>query len=202
MLFLSFEALAQSDSILIKQSFDRLKDALLEENGKEAIKLVDRNTLDYYAKIFEQAKTYDSLQVEQLPILEKIEVFAIRMKAQKEDITSMDDRSFFSYAVENRMVNTVGLPIAGTELGTITMEKDSARGQLMINAMKLPFYINFYHEKGSWKVGLSSIFPISNQALKQVAMSSKKTDTEFLIEMSRMASEEKYNSIIWKPLSK
>jgi hypothetical protein len=197
---LPFYGMAQTDTTPIRQSFNFLKAALIEENGKEAVKYIDDSTLTYYSQLYQQAKTLDSLQVENLSVLNKAHVFALRVKAQTQPLPSANGKPFFVYAVDNGLVDKVGPPISGTELGSIIIDKSGAKGQLMLNNTKLPYFVNFRYEKNEWKVDITSLFSITTQLLHQLAVNSNMTDTDFILETSQAASDAKVRSSIWKPL--
>ncbi|MFT3746670.1 MAG: hypothetical protein QM768_00055 [Agriterribacter sp.] len=199
---ISLNATAQHDTILIRQSFDDLKYAILERDGNKAINYIDKNTFTFYSNIFLKVKMYDSVSVEALPIFEKILVFAARFKNVKDNIKSMSDSAFFKYAVKENLVGNFGNPIGGSDLGKITTFGDSARGQLMISLIDVPFsQIMFHHEDKKWKVDLTYLIPISNLALKHLVITSKKSDTEFIISMIKSSGVLNDEHMLWQPLN-
>lgn len=193
---------AQHDTILIRHSFEDLKYALSQGDGNKALPYVDKNTFSFYSTILLMAKTYDSAKVEALPILEKVHVFMIRFNGKKDNIQLMDDTSFFYYAVKTGLIGKVGNSIIASDLGNITISKDSARGQLMISLIGTPFsQVVFRNEANKWKVDLTSLFLTTTFAFKHMAIESKKSDTEFIISIIKSSDAFVDEKILWKPLN-
>lgn len=192
---------AQNDSIQIRQSFDDLQYALLQENGSDAIHLIDKNTFNFYSALLFKAKTYDSTLVEKLNIYEKAFLFSVRLRDAKDDVKSMDDSSFIKYATDQGMIDKMGLTIGGATLGNIKISADSATSQLMLlNTVSLA-QLKFRKYGNKWRVDLSSLIPMSNLAMKHMVIQRKQTDTEFLLSVIR-ENESLDQQALWRPLIK
>lgn len=192
---------AQTDTIVIRQSFNDLKDALLEPDGQGVLNLVDRNTFSFYSGILSKAKNYDSVGVESLQIIEKILVFTVRVRAEKDNIKAMGDSAFFRYMVNEGLIDKIGFSIAGTELAMVTVSGDSALGQLQLPPIALPYKVKFRLENNTWKTDLNSLMFVSNLAIKQMVFASKKSDTAFLLAFIKEDGQVSDERILWKPLN-
>ena len=201
LMLLSTYAVAQSDSQQVINAFDKskialsfenLKAALLNEDGNETIKYVNSRTINYYAGILKKARTLDSIETEKLPMLDKAFVFITRHNSLKDKMEFMTDTSFFIYAVEHRMVGSIGSPVGGANLDTITINKDSARAQLMVNDQRTGFpTLSFYKENNYWKVDLISLFPFSYLGMAWMVKNSGLSETRFLLKTMQQGSSER-----------
>ncbi|MFT3706006.1 MAG: hypothetical protein QM802_26805 [Agriterribacter sp.] len=204
----STHSFAQNDTMLIRQSFNDLKMALLESDASKVIGLIDKNTFAFYSKMLLKAKTYDSVQVENLFFFEKLLIFTIRLKDEKDNIRTMNDSSFFQYAIKNKMMEQISGIVGGSILTSVNIYGDSAMGQLMLDTtfislkVNLPYQVKFRLENKQWKVDIAAFFPVLNLAFKQMVFNSKKTDTEFLVSIIKSGSILKDERILWKPLNK
>jgi hypothetical protein len=216
----SVNTVAQSDSEPIARAFDRskillsfdnLKTALLNEDGKDALKYIDSRTINYYGGILKNARTLDSTETEKLPFLDKVFVFITRHLSLKDKLGKMADTSFFIYAIEHKMIDKIWNSIGGTDIDTIIISKDSAKARLMVSKevqdvlqlknARIGFpYLFFYKEKGAWKVNLTSQFPFTYMGIKYAIKNSGLSETQFLLTNMQQGSKEKVSSEIWKPI--
>lgn len=193
---------AQEDTASIRTNFQNFKTAIFEEDSQGVLDLIDSNSFLYYSRIFKLAKSADSVQVEKLPIYEKGLVFAIRIRGQNHDLLKMSDSSFFMYAVENRLVDQAGMPLSGGDLGEISISAIKATANFLVVNIKLPYQVIFSKQQNKWKVDITSLIPVSNMVLKSMAVRDNKTDTEFLLSIAKMSSEESDLKSIWQPLKR
>jgi hypothetical protein len=158
---------AQENEVgLIRKNFDSYKTFLCNGNGGEAANLVDSHTIKYYGDIIELVKNADSLKVESLSILDKIMVLIVRQRVSKENILNFDGKALLIHAINNGMIDKNG---AGSlTIGDVTVNNNSAKGQLIFNGTGTPYFLNFYKENGQWKYDLTSSFPIFIPALQKL----------------------------------
>ena len=69
---------AQEEDVLA--CFSNYKRAILNDQGEEALKYIDANTLTYYEGILEKTKTADSIMVDKLPLMDKMMVLIVRQR--------------------------------------------------------------------------------------------------------------------------
>ena len=183
----------------VKESFDNYKTAILSDKGYEAVKYVDNRTINYYNDILELVKTADSSKIETLSILDKLMVFSIRHRTSKEDILSFDGKSLLVFAIKGGMVGKNS--VANNTIGGVTIDKDFAKGQLLVNGEKTSFYFHFYKEYGQWKIDLTSLFPVSIMAFKTMAENSGQDQNEYLFSLLEMITGKKTGTEIWDPIN-
>jgi hypothetical protein len=189
----------KSEEKLVKKSFDNYKSAILNDKGEEAVNYVDSKTIKYYSDILELVKTADSAKVETLSILDKLMVFTIRHKTSKNDILSFDGKSLLVYAIKSGMDGKNS--VANNSIGEVIIESDFAKGQIIVNGQKAPFYFHFYKEEGQWKIDLTSLFPVSAMAFKKMADESGENQNDYLFSLLEMITGKKPGTEIWQPIN-
>lgn len=167
-LILTISVVAQvSDEALLRKNFDSYKTFYNNGNGEEAVKFVDSRTIKYYDDIAEIIKNADSLKVESLSLLDKTMVLTIRHTVSKENILAFNGKTLLIYTI-NHGVNDKRTTI-GFTIGKVTIDNNSAKGQVTVLGKDSPYFLNFYKEKGDWKFDLTSSFPITFQAMQKLA---------------------------------
>ena len=188
----------ENDVQLVKKSFDQYKSAILNDKGEEASEYVDSRTIRYYSNILDLVKTADSSKVETLSILDKVMVLMIRHVASKEEILEFDGKSLFVYAIDNGMVGKDG--VSGGSIGEVTVNKDFAKGEFVVNGEKSPVFLHFYKEDGQWKVDLTSLFAASAEAFKAMIDESGQEENETLFYIMELLTGRKPAPEIWQPV--
>jgi hypothetical protein len=184
---------------LIKDSFKNYKNAIINDNGSEAVKYVDMRTIKYYSKILELTKNADSTQIEKSTIIEKFFVLAIRHTTPKDSIFKFTGQTLFSYAIEKGMTGKEGAVLL--YIDRMDIDNDFAIVELKSkNAESEPgIKINFYKENETWKADWTSFFISGNAAFKNLIKSSGLGENEFIINALNEVYG-KQNIDVWKPL--
>lgn len=183
---------------LVRQAFDDYKSSILNDKGDEALNYIDQKTIRYYTDILEVIKNADSAKVNSLSLIDKITVFSIRHRATKEEIIKMDGKGLFVYAIKKGMVGKNS--VANNTIGDVTIDKNFAKGQLLVRGQKAPLYFHFYKEPGQWKLDLTSLFPVSNMAFKKMIEDSGENENDYLFTLLETLTGKKPGADIWKPL--
>ena len=196
-LMLTFTIAAQlTEEELLKKNFDSYISVLSKARGMEAVNYVDSHTIPYYNDIAELARDVDSLKIETLPLLDKIMVLATRHRVSKENLLKYDGKELFIYAIDHRMVDTFSS--TNLRLGTVSIENDSAKAQMIVLGVGYPLYLNFYKEGGQWKYDLTSSFDVGVHVLKKYA---DEFGEKLVIKMVLNADHQnKPSPNIWRPL--
>src|SRR6266542_1557343 len=198
-LIISCNGQTKDDAKDIKDCFAGYKSSILENKGDEAIKWVDKNTLNYYGKMLQLAISADSKTVSNLGILDKMTVLTVRHRIPKEEVLKMKGNSFFTYAINSGMVGKNS--VMTLEIGDIEISGNLAKGQLVVNGQKAPLYFQFNKENDKWKIDITSIFPASIIGLKQVIKNNGLTENEFILNALRGLTGKEADVSIWKPLT-
>lgn len=188
----------QDDPALIKECYNHYKTAIRNGKGPEALHYVDAKTLNYYVKITELAQSADSLQIAELPFLEKFTTLSIRNRVSKEAILKMNGERLFVYFVESGLVG--GEESVNHELGEVTVDGDLATAEFYYKGKKTPLYFQFNKEAGQWKFDLTSMFSFTTMFVKQTIETNGLSEEEFILLALKMESGENVNGNVWKPL--
>lgn len=189
---------ADNDVVKINQSFENYKKLLSEKNGKEAAKLVDKNTINYYESIVLMAKRANYESVKALNFMDKFMVLSVRHYMTKDEILKSNGTQLFEYAVNKGWIDANA--IKSLTLGKINTQNNQASVQLLSNGNVTPININFSFETGKWKVDLTSLFPSANTQLKSNAPEKVKQEEEQILQMLEKGSGQKPGQNIWKPV--
>ena len=184
---------------LVRQAFENYKSAILTDRGEEAVKYVDSRTIKYYVDVVDLVKNADSTKVNSLPLLDKIMVFSVRHRTSREDILSFDGKGLLVHAIKSGMVGKNS--VVNNSIGEVTIDSEFAKGQFIANGQKAPFYFHFYKENGEWKIDLTSIFSVSNMAIKKMVQDSKQDENEFIFSLLEMMTSKKPGREIWEKVN-
>ena len=182
----------------VRSVFEKYRSDILNDLGEEAYKDIDSRTVKYYEDLLVWIKKADSLEIETFSILDKMTVLIMRNKMLKEDLLAMDGKKLFVYAVNNGMVGKGS--VSNNSIGKVTVNGNFASGQFISKGKETEVYFHFYKEEGTWKVDLTSLFPISILALDKVIADSGKSENEFLLPLIEASIGKKLDSTSWKPL--
>lgn len=183
---------------LVKSCFDSYKTAILNDNGTDAVKFVDSRTIKYYSYILDQVKNTDSAGVDSLSIMDKLMVFMIRLKTSREEILSFNGQTLFAHAVNSGMVGKNS--VANNAVGTIVIDKNFAKGQLIIQGKEQPLFFHFYKEEGQWKIDLTALFPMANTAFQNMADESGENTNDYLLSLLEILYGKKPGPRVWQPV--
>jgi len=181
---------------LIRNSFENYKSAILNDKGEEAVQYVDSRTITYYSEILKKTKNADSIEVNNLGLMDKLMVFSIRHRATKSEILSFDGKGLLVYAIKEGMVGKNS--VANNTIGDVEIDGTFAKGQFIANGQKAPFHFHFYKEEDTWKIDLTSIFTIGTAAFKKMQEESGLNENEYLFSLLEMLTGRKPDNEIWK----
>ena len=197
-LFLTKVSNAQNDQELVKQSFEKYKSSILTDKGEQAVDYVDSRTIGYYSEMADLIKGADSLQVNSLPLMDKLIVFTIRHRATNEEILSFDGKALLVYAIQRGMIGKNS--VVSTSIGEVTVNGDFAKGQFVSKGKAISIYFHFYREEGYWKIDLTSLFPNSMMAMKKIISESGQSENEYLGMILETLTGKKPGHKIWQAI--
>lgn len=181
----------------VKACFQEYKSAILEDRGADAAEVVSKSTIEYYETMLGIALNADSAVVDGLGITDKVTVFTIRHKIPKSDVSDLDGKGFFIYAINTGMVgkNTV----INIGIGTVNVDNNFATGQLVTSGQESPMYFQFEKENG-WKLDITSLFTASNTVLSQMVANSGMNQNDFLFQIMQSLTGRYPDESIWQPM--
>ena len=197
LVFCHFSIAQNKEELLVKKCFEHYKHSILEGQGENAIKFVDKKTINYYTKMLDKIKKADSLEVNSLGIIDKIMVLSIRHQASKKEIQSMNGGGLLVYAIQKGMVGKSS--VQRNRIGEVKLNGDIAKGQIVSGEQITPVYFDFNKEKGVWKIDLTSVFSLGTIGFKQVLKKSGLKENVYLIQVLEQMTGKKPSTKIWNP---
>ena len=188
----------EQDKKQIHDCFYSYKRAILEDKGDEAFQCLDKRTRDYYAKILQLVKTANRDEVEQLPLMDKMQILIMRNNVPKSELLSMTGDELLIYAINHGMVGKNGT--SNLEAGPITVEGDFGKMEIVVREKNSGLTYHFYKEDGQWKLDLTSSFSMAKVAMNTVIQQSGQSENDFIFNMIRLTSRTKPNDDIWEPI--
>lgn len=184
----------------VQECFENYKAAILDSDGKEALKWVNAKTLTYYSDILAKSLSADSAEVEEMTVVDKVTVLRIRMALTAEEIKKMNGEKFFLYAIEHGYVGKTS--VERVDIGEIEVKGSQATGTLVSRGKASPFSFVFDKENGAWKIDLTSLFPLSNQGVNMMIENGGYEEQEFILRILGSLSEEGQTPglHLWQPL--
>lgn len=188
---------SQTEQQKIIDVFKEYKSAILNDRGTDALKFVDKRTVDYYDELLIGIKESDKAAIDELSLTDKLMVLIIRQQVSNEEILKFNGESLLLYAFDNGMVGKNG--VVDVDLGKVTVSNDFAKAQLIIKGKEESLYFHFYKEK-DWKLNLTSLFPIANIAIREMVDESGKEENDFILFLVEIISKKKIKENIWNPI--
>ena len=191
----------EQDKEQIKQCFENYKEAILAKDGKKVVQYVDQNTKDYYAQVLEWALTAKREEVENLPLIDRMQVLIMRFKIPAEQLRGMNGEDTLVFAVDNGMVGGRANRLTA---GTVTVDGNSGKMEVLAYRMESAgILFGFNRENGEWKIDLTSILSARKFALELALRISKLTENEFIFEsLKGMSPDQPPTDDLWNPVGK
>jgi hypothetical protein len=183
----------------VRTCFENYKEAISKEKGPLAAQYVDSRTIGYYSDMLELVKQADSAAVQALSVMDKLMVFSIRHRTPKEDILAFSGRDLLIYAINEGMIGKDNLQSAS--IGEVVIKDQKAEGQFLHYGDPAPFSFHFYREDDSWKIDLTSIFPISNMAFENMVAESGEPEDAYLFGLLAILTGRTPGREIWQPIA-
>ncbi|MCA6073801.1 hypothetical protein [Fulvivirga sedimenti] len=198
LLFL-FPAVLFAQEEEVKATFDSFKAAMVEGNTDAVLALTSASSMEYYSNMLDMVLYADSAKVAALPLIQKIGVLGTRVRIPKEDLIGMDGESFFRYNIDNNKQNSQQIQMLG--IGDVmSVDDNTAQGQVTANGQALPMSINFVQEGSDWKIDMSSLENMSEGQLNQIIQQSGMDFNQFL-KMAMAQQGMEVDDSIWQPLA-
>jgi len=192
-------AQSQSEQEAVKQAFNNYKTAILNDEGTKAATCTNSKTITYYNNILEKVKHTDSVSINNLKLLDRFTVFAIRYRTSKQDIMKFNGRSLLIHVINMGMVGKNS--VMNNTIGDVEINGHTAKGQLLVNGNASPFQMKFTKESGQWKIDITSVFPIAETAFTKMIQSSGQDENMYLLMILSMTTKDKPQNNIWKAVA-
>jgi hypothetical protein len=188
------ESDTQEDA-LVRTCYEGYKQAILDQDGDAAVAMVDETTLKYYGEMRHLALEGTADVVHNLTTIDKIMVLMLRHQILVEDLNQMNAESLFVYAVDQGWIGRES--VANIDLGDITVSGDQATGVHISGGTKSSLKWKFQKENGAWKIDITSIMPMAEQAFQEIIQESGQSEDEFLVTILESISGKNVPRSIW-----
>jgi len=198
--FIFLTSCGNSENGLIEKCFGSYKNAILNDKGSEAAKVVTKATLERYGKFIDWCKTYKKEDIEKLPFMDRFLLILIKHRAPKEKILSSDGKDLFIYAVNQGWVGKDS--VLKAEIGDVKVSGNNATASLVLNGVKAPFKYHFVKEGNEWKFDLLKVLETTNTMIVKMIQQQGMKENEFIFKSAEAVSGKKIDDSIWEPITK
>ena len=152
-----------TDDAAIRAVFADYRGAIERGDGSRAAALLDRSTMDLYARLKTAALTMPGDEVRQQPLVERLTIVAMRAGRTRAQIEALTTQELVAAAItQGAGVSSV----KGVELSEIVVEGDLAHARPRKGGLALPLSFAFHREGGGWRFDLTHLMEKANELLK------------------------------------
>jgi hypothetical protein len=184
----------------VRGAFDNYKSSILNQDGSKAVKYVSNSTIEYYGKIMKATLTGKEEEVRNLSTIDKMMVILLRHRIEVKVLSKMTAEKLFVHSVDKGWIGKDS--VINSDIGEITESNNNATAVFINYGKKTPLKYQFVKEQEQWKLDLTAVMPISDQAFQQVIESSDLDEDEYIFKILESISGEKLSEDIWQPLIK
>lgn len=181
----------------VRACFEAYRQALLAADGKAALALVDRNTIDYFDQMVDLALYGEEATVRGQSSVNKIMVLSLRHRMSRERLLKATAESVFVHAVNEGWIGKNG--VIAVELGTIRVRHDSATAAIMAQGKEAPVSFTFHKEPDGWRIDLAALMSLTDLAFKQLLAQLGKSEDEAIADLLEAVSGREVSPQVWQP---
>lgn len=185
---------------LIRRAFLTYKGAILQKQGQSAVALVDRGTLGYYARMKALALEGQEQEVRQLAPMSKIMVLSLRHRVSLNELRSMTPEELFAHGVNQGWVGKNS--VLDSDIGRLQVFGNDASAEYVKAGKPTPLKYRFTKEDGKWKIDLTALMPMADQAMSMLIKQEGLDEDTFLVGLIESVSGKKVLPSIWQPPGK
>jgi hypothetical protein len=187
----------QSDEQLVRQTFINYKEAILQQRGQSAVRLISSATLQYYARMRTIALEGLEKEVRQLTPMNKIMVLTLRHRISTDELRATTPETVFILAVNQGWIGKTS--VIDSDIGQIRVVHKDASAQYVKGGEPTPLKYRFTKENGEWKIDLTALMPVADQAMSTLIKQEGLDEDKFIISLIESVSGKKVSSSIWTP---
>ncbi|MGE9290222.1 MAG: hypothetical protein ACQKBT_04475 [Puniceicoccales bacterium] len=176
----------------VRQTYEEFDNLMLAKDGNQAFELLSSDSKAFVAKVRGLANTADSetLLKEPLPVV--LAVFSVRSAAGGTPPTGDGET-----LVE--MARGYEESSAMTEMGNITIDGDTASGEILVNGNPNPIDYAFVKEDGVWKVDMASQMEDTEKVMMGPVEAAGLSREQFLNQIAD-AMQTEFSVDVWQPI--
>lgn len=191
---------SQPEEELVRRTFLAYKEAILQQRGQSAVSQVNKATLQYYARM--KALAVDGLEkdVRQLRPMNKMMVLSLRHRVSADTLRAMTPEDVFIHGVNQGWIGKNS--VLDSDIGQPRVFGNDASAEYVKGGKPTPLKYRFTKEDGRWKVDLTALTPIADQAMSMLIKQQGLDEDTFIVSLIESVSGKKVLSSIWQPLGK
>jgi hypothetical protein len=191
---------SQSEDGLVRRAFLSYKEAILQQQGQSAVLLVSRATLQYYARMKTLALVGQEKEVRLLSPMNKIMVLSLRHRVPVDDLRGMTPEEVFTYAVNHGWIGKNS--VLDSDIGGLQVFGNDASAEYVKSGTPTPLKYRFTKEDGKWKIDLTALMPVADQAMSMLIKQKGLDEDTFITSLIESISGKKVLPSIWQPPGK
>ena len=181
------------------ECFEKYKTAILNSMGEEAMKYIDSKSVDYYQNILDKVLYADKEEVMKESFINRAMIFRIRHSIPLENVKKMDVTKLLVFAINTGWIGKDA--VIGMSVKNVKIEGNVATADYYKDNKKTGIRYQFYYENEQWKYNLTSLFQLSNSALKQwIKEFGYDDEDEFIFDSIEGVSGKKVSKDIYESL--
>lgn len=188
---------SQSEADLVRGTFLAYKEAILQQQGRSAVSLVNRATLQYYARMKLLALEGQEKEVRLLSPMNKIMVLSLRHRLAVGDLGKMTPEEVFAYAVNQGWIGKSS--VLDSDIGQVQVFGRDASAEYVKSGKPTPLKYRFTKEEGKWRIDLTALMPVADQAMRMLIQKQGFDEDTFIISLIESVSGRKVLPSIWQP---
>lgn len=183
---------------LIRKTLSDYKAAVLKDNGNEAVKYVDSQTIAYFHSLQQNAMTLDSIDIERLRLMDRYQLVMLKHMLKPNELRTMDGKQVLAFLINSKTINKE--TIMKMTPGNIVIRENNASAQILIDNKKAAdFQFTFYKEHGNWKLSIMQLTQMLEPYLLEMIDKSG-YDEHTLYDLAGAGFNDKFlDNSVWHP---
>jgi hypothetical protein len=163
---------ATQDEAGVHAAFEAYRAAILARDGKSAVTLVDRKTIETYQQYLDLARTVDRAGLRRLDWMGKFMVLRLRHEFDRQALAALTGESLFVVSIERGWISDTA--VRASRAANVTLDGPRA-GLSLTERPDVPVFF-FAWETDVWKFSLWKTFPLAELGMQKLFEQSKAKD--------------------------
>ncbi|MEU5692816.1 hypothetical protein [Actinosynnema sp. NPDC020468] len=157
---------AAAEGKAVRAAFDGYKKAALDKDGAAA-RLLSSSMRGFYDNAKKLALTGSEVDVVASGPSSAVTVYVLRAEIDPARLRSMSAQDLMTYAVEQGLIGEKS--VEKLEVGEPVVTGDTAKAPVLVQGADSGMSLDFLKEDGAWRIDLSPLLALADQALAAVA---------------------------------
>ncbi|MDQ1293418.1 MAG: hypothetical protein QG608_1299 [Actinomycetota bacterium] len=151
--------------------------ALIEQNSRDAGRMVTQGSLLHYARLRDLALTAPRSELLAQTMLDRATILSMRASMPVSTLRSAGDQEVFGLIVSKKLIDADSLK--ESTVAGIQVSGSVARGFLVLKGQETSIGVSFKHEAGRWTVDLTDLFTEMEATFLETTTSQDITEQEY-----------------------